>query len=263
MGEQAQQVGEADELPASPVSTPERPSRLHGTMDGVMAHVDGEWHEVKLGCFYQTDRAGKAVRGRYTATLSDSSAFGRRMRALGHRSGTGRCRDVAVVADGADWIWQEVGKHFPQSVQVVDYYHVTEHLWEYARARFGEGKQAGTDWMAVQRERLLSDGVSEVIAAVGEWVAETEPGRQIQRRLVGYLEKHRGRLRYETFRGAGYHIGSGVAESGCKNVVQQRMKGPGMRWKGPGAEAQLHLCAHWKSVDGRDFGAYTAPTVAH
>lgn len=164
---------------------------------------------------------------------------------------------------GAEWIWQEVGKHFPQSVQVVDYYHVTEHLWEYARARFGEGTPDGADWMKTQKERLLADRAQQVIADVSAWSSGKEQGREIQRKLVGYLGKHQGRLRYKTFREAGYHIGSGVAESGCKNVVQQRMKGPGMRWSHAGAEAQLHLCAHWKSVDGRDFSEYTAPTKAH
>jgi hypothetical protein len=257
--EQAQQVREGASLPASS----ERPSRLHATMDGVMTHVDGEWHEVKLGCVYQTDRAGKAVRGRYMATLSGSAVFGRRMRVLGHRSGMDRCRDVAIVADGADWIWQEAGKHFPRSVQVVDYYHVTEHLWEYARVRFGEGKPGGVDWMKEQKERLLSDQLGPVIAQVSAWPASQGQGREVQRKLVNYLEKHQGRLRYKTFREAGYHIGSGVVESGCKNVVQQRMKGSGMRWKHAGAEAQLHLCAHWKSADGRDFSKYTTPATTH
>ncbi len=257
--EQAAQAREGSELPASE----ERPPRLHGTMDGVMAHVDGEWHEVKLGCVYQTDRAGKAVRGRYTATLANSAAFGKRMRVLAHRSGTDRCRDMAVVADGADWIWQETGKHFPRSMQIVDYYHVTEHLWEYAQARFGPKSAAGAAWMGEQKGRLLEDGVGEVLAAVASWAAPTQEAREVQRRLLGYLGTHQGRLRYKTFREAGYHIGSGVAESGCKNVVQQRMKGPGMRWGRDGAEAQLHLCAHWKSVDGRDFFDYTGPQDAH
>ena len=117
--------------------------------------------------------------------------------------------------------------------------------------------------MRVQKEHLLSDGVAQVIAEVRAWPAEKAAEQELQRRLVGYLSKHQARMRYQTFRAAGYHIGSGVAESGCKNVVQQRMKGPGMRWSKEGAEAQLQLCAHWKSACVKDFYAYTAPQTPH
>jgi len=266
--ERLEQVREAEDLPASDLPVSMRPSRLHVTMDGVMAHVGGDWHEVKLGCVYQTTAntkgsVGKAVRTRYMATLCPSVSFGKRLRVLAHQAGGDRCRDVAVVADGAEWIWQETGKHFPRSVQVVDFYHGAQHLWVYAHARFGEGTPAGTEWMRVQKEHLLSDGVAQVIAEVRAWPAEKAAEQELQRRLVGYLSKHQARMRYQTFRAAGYHIGSGVAESGCKNVVQQRMKGLGMRWSKEGAEAQLQLCAHWKSAGVKDFYAYTAPQTPH
>ncbi len=261
--EQLEQVREAEDLPASDMPVSVRPSRLHVTMDGVMTHVGGDWHEVKLGCVYQTNSAGKAVRTRYVATLRPSVVFGKRLRVLTHQAGGDRCRDVAVVADGADWIWQETGKHFPRSVQVVDFYHAAQHLWAYAHVRFGEGTPAASEWMRVQKERLLSDGIAHVIAEVSAWSAEKAADQEMQRRLVGYLSKHQSRMCYQTFREAGYHIGSGVAESGCKNVVQQRMKGPGMRWSQQGAEAQLQLCAHWKSAGVKDFYAYTAPQTAH
>jgi hypothetical protein len=263
--EHLEQVREAEDLPASDLPLTKRPSRLHVTMDGVMTHVGGDWREVKLGCVYQTNSAGKAVRTRYVATLCPSITFGKRLRVLAHQAGADRCRDVAVVADGAEWIWQETGKHFPRSVQVVDFYHAAEHLWGYAHARFGEGAPAGIDgieWMRVQKERLLSDRIAQVIAEVRAWSVEKVADQELQRRLVGYLSKHQSRMRYQTFRAAGYHIGSGVAESGCKNVVQQRMKGPGMRWSQKGAEAQLQLCAHWKSAGVKDFYAYTAPQTA-
>jgi len=35
-------------------------------------------------------------------------------------------------------------------------------------------------------------------------------------------------MTYGTFRQAGYSIGSGLIEAGCKNVVGKRVKGSGM-----------------------------------
>jgi hypothetical protein len=251
-----QSVRESEDLPAS--ALPAVPSRLHVTMDGVMVHVDGAWHEAKLGGVYQTNGKGVAVQTRYSATLANSAAFGKRVRVLAHLSGADRCRDVAVVADGAAWIWQETGKHFPQSVQVLDYYHVTQHLWATAHAQFGEGSAAASAWMEEQKTRLLADEADKVIASVASWHPRSEAKRKVREQLLGYLGEHQARLRYKTFSEAGYHIGSGVAEAGCKNVVQARMKGAGMRWKQAGAEAMLHLCSTWKSAGATDFYRFTA-----
>lgn len=49
---------------------------------------------------------------------------------------------------------------------------------------------------------------------------------------------------YRTFRTAGYFIGSGVVEAGCKVVVGQRLKQSGMLWSRKGAELLLAVrCA--------------------
>ncbi len=49
---------------------------------------------------------------------------------------------------------------------------------------------------------------------------------------------------YRTFRTAGYFIGSGVVEAGCKVVVGQRLKQSGMLWSRKGAEHLLAIrCA--------------------
>ena len=118
------------------------------------------------------------MQARYSAALAQFVAFGKRVRVLTHLCGADRCRDIAVVADGAAWIWQETGKYFPRSVQVLDFYHVTEHLWVYAHARFGEGSQAGCDWMAVQKTRLLSDEATAVIVVVASW----SPRKEVKRK---------------------------------------------------------------------------------
>jgi len=47
-------------------------------------------------------------------------------------------------------------------------------------------------------------------------------------------------MTYQTFRQAGYFIGSGVVKAGCKTVVGQRLKQSGMLWSRQGAS---HLLA--------------------
>src|SRR5207247_1002955 len=60
-----------------------------------------------------------------------------------------------VIGDGAEWIWNLVGLHFPGATQIVDLYHARQHLWEVARRLFPneEGKQKA--WMKIHQKRLL------------------------------------------------------------------------------------------------------------
>jgi len=239
--------------------SPVRPAQLHLSMDGVLIHVGKEWKEVKLASAYQTGAKGGVQRVGYCASLGCSREFGPRMRALAHNEGAHNCAKTAFLADGGAWIWQEVGKYFPRSVQILDFYHVTEHLWVIARARFGETnaeqKQAASAWMSQQKERLLGNRVAEVILDVESWQASPVSAQEVQRRELGYLREHRGRMRYQTLREQGYHIGSGVIEAGCKNVVQGRFKGAGMRWNAEGAQAMLQVRTAWCSSEQANFAA--------
>lgn len=231
----------------------EHPGQLQMTLDGVMVFVEGAWHEVKLGCAYTRGRFGGVASARYTATLASSTAFGKRLRTLGHLCGADNTSRVGIVADGAEWIWQQVSKYFPTRTQIVDYYHVLQHLWEVAKARFPDAPEEAGAWMDRQQARLLSDRVAQVLQDIGQWPPKTPDQQGLRRRVLTYLHTHARRMRYQTFAEQGYHIGSGVAEAGCKAVVQARMKGPGMRWKQAGAEAILQLRCGVCSTQQPDF----------
>ncbi len=232
------------------------PTRLQMSMDGVQVHVDGDWHEAKIGVVYELDARGHAAHSRFTATLETSREFGLRLPILAHQAGADHCRDVAVVADGGPWIWQETGKYFPRSVQVLDYYHASQHLWAAAQARYGEGTPAAREWAKALEDLMYEQKQVELLRQVRAWQPHSETKRTVRRRLVNYLLEHRNRMAYKTLKEQGYHIGSGVVEASCKNVVQSRMKRAGMRWGSLGAEAILHTCSHYYSEGGADFRSY-------
>ena len=37
------------------------------------------------------------------------------------------------MGDGAEWIWNLAGQHFPGTIQIVDLDHARQDLWELAR----------------------------------------------------------------------------------------------------------------------------------
>ena len=65
-------------------------------------------------------------------------------------------------------------------------------------------------------------------------------------------------LRAEAGEGrAGLHIGSGIAESACKCLVQARLKQSGMHRTLQGAEYTLQLRRLWLDKPDTDFAAYS------
>jgi len=109
--------------------------------------------------------------------------------------------------------------------------------------------------MSQQKERLLTNKAALVILDVASWQASTSSAQEVQRRELGYLREHTGRMHYQSLREQGYHIGSGVIEAGCKNVVQGRFKEAGMRWSPAGAQAMLQVRTAWCSSGMTDFAA--------
>jgi hypothetical protein len=235
---------------ALPVS--ERPLQMHASMDGFQLRIGKEWREARLGAFFVTGKEERVERIRYVAGVVNSVTFGKRMRTLGHEMGVSYCRKLGMVADGIDWIWQETAKHFPQAQEVLDFFHAMEHLWEVARAWHGEAA-AAQEWIDEQVQRLKKDQVGAVIAAVAGWETTKEAEGELRRRTENYLRQHEHRMKYQTLQEAGFHIGSGVIEASGKSVIQMRMKGAGMRWGEPGADAMLHLRAAFCSTGSTDF----------
>ena len=77
--------------------------------------------------------------------------------------------------------------------------------------------------------------------------------------LYNCLDKHRAHIDYARFKELGLPLGSGMVESACKWLIQQRFKGVGMRWSEAGFNHLLHLRLAW--VNGR-FDALFLPETS-
>jgi hypothetical protein len=80
--------------------------------------------------------------------------------------------------------------------------------------------------------------------------ADDDPREQL-RLIIGYLDNHRGRMRYDEYRRQGLPTTSAWMESAVKEI-NYRVKGTEMFWNNPtGAEAILQIRAAALSDDGR------------
>lgn len=228
-------------------------------IDGGMVFVDKRWQEVKLACLYDVDdRVVTPTRGLLTrrsvvAVRGTPEALAARLWPQAAALGADH-RRVVVLGDGAPWIWHLAEVVFPQRVEILDWYHADEHISAVARVLYGEGTEKAMTWRTTQLDRLATDGVDHILESLRFLGAHqrTVAKRAAVADLERYLTTNRERMRYHTFRAAGYAIGSGAVESAVSHVVQQRMKRVGMRWRSAGADAMLALRSIYRSTGAWD-----------
>jgi len=180
----------------------------------------------------------------YLAAIVSSDDFGPLLRHEAIRRGMGSAKTVVFLGDGAVWVWKLARLNFPGAVCILDYYHACEHLTLLSAALYGEGTALARRRYRLWKKWLLKDKVAEVIEQAKQDLPEQAGARKLAKLQVGYLERNRSKMLYQTFRTAGYFIGSGVVEAGCKVVVGQRLKQSGMLWSRKGADHLLAIrCA--------------------
>jgi len=230
-------------------------------IDGGMIFVEGRWQEAKLGCIYQArDRVElsatrtELIARQVVAVRGEPAALGALLWPRATAAGIDERDQVVVVGDGAPWIWNLAAEQFPRRVEILDWYHAQEHVSATARILYGDGTERTTQWRKEQLDRLWDDRVDDVIAGLRFLGAHQRSAakRTAVEDLHRYLTTNRQRMRYRTYREAGYQIGSGAAESAIGHVVQQRMKRAGMRWEAPGADAMLALRSVYRSIGAWD-----------
>ena len=231
------------------------------TMDGVLVYILGEeWKEVKVGCVFdyetrleycrKTKELKEVVKAKdqsYVAYLGEPEPFAKLLSAEAERRGYDRAQDRACVGDGAKWIWNVCSLCFPTARQIVDWHHAVEHLWAAAHLAQDLDSAQLKRWVKGRKDELWLGHVQTVIVAI-EALADDNPAQGVELdKQAGYFRRNARRMQYQEFHEDGYPTGSGTVESGCKQLVGMRMKGPGMRWSRPGAENMLALRAEYLS----------------
>jgi len=201
------------------------------------------WKDMKIGCVGRLDEKGKVRGGKSYVAENDKERLGRQLYLEAQRLGMDDAKQIVAIADGAPMNWNLMAEYFPERrVEILDFFHAAEHLTECSAAIHGEGTPKARHWAHVQRRRLLAGHYERVMNEIDRQLAKL-PRRKTEARkvLCGniiYFHTNRERMRYRHFQDCQYPIGSGFIESGCKQIVGVRLKGPGMRWREAGA---LHM----------------------
>ena len=160
------------------------------------------------------------------AQITDSEAFRDLFEAVYRQARGPQAAEVIVLADGARWIWSMVEDLLPHAIQVLDFSHVKQYLWEAGKLIYGESSAFVAPWVKEQESLLLADKVTQVLTRPQHFL-DLAPALAA---IIHYFKQNAVRMRYGTYRQRGYFIGSGAIESAGKQLSAARIKGPGMRW---------------------------------
>jgi Uncharacterised protein family (UPF0236) len=142
-----------------------------------------------------------------------------------------------VIGDGAPWIWKIAQELFPRAIQIVDRFHVKEHLTTAARAIYAADDAQMRKWTARRFEELDSGRLTDLLRALRRHADHSQEARK----CFQYIHKNRERMRYDRFHQQGLCTSSGVVEAGCKVAIGTRLKRAGMHWTVRGSNAIIAL----------------------
>ncbi len=230
---------------------PMRKSEVEGRA-GKQEDGSAKTREVKLVTVWsaeERDKEGVPVRDEGSVTYSaaiesaasrdtdkEPSEFARRAIREATRRGCEKATRHVVLGDGAEWIWNLATEHFPGAIQIVDRYHVNEHISAAAKAIYGSDGELHKDWAHLRCTELKAEKIDDVPAALAVHTSCKEALDCSQ-----YIRKNRDRMRYGEFHAAGLCTSTAVVESGCKRAIGLRLKEGGMFWTVAGANAIIAL----------------------
>jgi hypothetical protein len=131
---------------------------------------------------------------------------------------------------------------------ILDFYHAVQQLWKAAAAWLDGRTSRARRWFGWARHRLRHGHPDGVLADLAEALdVESLPASACETLMTvyAYLGRHREHIDYEAYKALGLPLGSGMVESACKWLIQQRFKGVGMRWSEAGFNHLLHLRLAW------------------
>ncbi len=221
-----------------------RPVRLYGAIDGGRVQIrapKGEeqpWRELKVGAWFEAKgQPPKKPNGKwsiqaqnitYYADVGQAEDFGKIAWATGVQRDAHRALELIILGDGAQWLWNLADLHFPQAIQIVDWFHACGYIAPVAKAAFSD-RQKQSCWIEQVKADLWKGDLDAVIAAC---IKQIDPQREDDpaQKATTYYTNNRQRMDYPTYRANGYQIGSGTIESGVKQIAEKRMKVSGARW---------------------------------
>jgi hypothetical protein len=164
-------------------AVPTRPETAKGRRPGrknaraKRARWTGEWREAKGFRFYllAADRMVQVLSWHQVQTDAEAAEALRQVKAAGLIPEQ-QVR-LGVIADGAPWIWKQARALFPSAVEILDYYHCSEHLHKVAALQYGAHPERQQQWYEAAPGPVVLWGSARGHLGIATDEADGYPGR--------------------------------------------------------------------------------------
>jgi len=265
LSEQLAQQASGEPVVPEPLTAALAALSLVVAADGVMVPMRSQpktpkgkivWREVKVAILARLGKrltqAGTLVtqlrHRRLVAVLGDLESFIPAVKLEAHKQSFEQAPKVIWLSDGGRGYWRVYRESFAHcATAVLDFYHAAGHLWRVATVLFPT-KSTRLEWFNRWRH-ALRHGQHRTVLAMLTLLVNTDllTGKSLKTliQVQAYFQRHRTHVRYQHFENQQIPLGSGMVESACKWLIQQRFKGVGMRWSEPGLNHLLILRVAW------------------
>jgi hypothetical protein len=182
---------------------------------------------------------------RYLATLHGPPGLGGPLLRQAAQVGLGGAERLIAITDGGAGLEDWLRVHFPRvDAVILDFFHAAEYLAALAKAWHGPGTEAAESLHRRWAHRLKHEGGQAVLDELRR--LDLPPRESLQETwsvTLTYFASQVHRMDYPNYVAKGWQIGSGPVEAACKRVINQRLKGTGMRWSRSGSEGVARLRA--------------------
>lgn len=206
---------------------------------------DGPYKEFKIVSFYDGPKSHAYAVG----TSGDAAALGRLMRREAGKLQIAQARHTYSVTDGAEWIARQYARQLPMLEEnILDYYHLREHVTLTAQALYGEGTAQAQAWREDMMGYVWNQGSLVMLDHLAHYLRRHPrgPKHEALKSLREYVAKRVTMTDYPRYRQIGYDCGSGPTESFC-GTLTRRLKGRGMHWDKDNAESMMALASLYYS----------------
>jgi len=141
----------------------------------------------------------------YRAGLWDAKTFTNHYWAESYRRGVEKAKRIVCINDGAIWIWMMVFVCFSRRIEILDWWHMLQYVWQIAAAALGPDSSEASAWVQAQKAALTRSQLRLFFRRILRLYPNPAEAPPEVKQAVAYLWKNRRRMNYAAYRKAGFH----------------------------------------------------------
>ena len=223
---------------------------IYVMLDGSMIFTrEDKWREIKLGRIFTSDSMVQTSKNRgmitdtvYVSHFGNAKYFWDKL-----SKEIPPNVKLVFINDGAKWIWNYIEDRYPESTQILDFYHCKEHICDFAKHYFNKDKTTAELFIKKIIDFLFAKQVDKALETISFLKSTSKTKNSEKEKLINYLKTNRNRINYGDYLSRSLLIGSGAIEAAHRDVIQKRLKLSGQRWTIKGAQQIVNLRTYKKS----------------